>query len=80
MRHRVLPSPRSQHQLEQHALLQLLDGIHDGAALIPANCPGSEDSSGRKHVDSERNLADASFPDGSALLFLLLWSSHTRSL
>jgi hypothetical protein len=80
MCHCVLAAPRSKHQLEQHALLQLLHGVDDGAALVPANRPRSEDPSGRKHVDSERNFADASFPNGSALLFLLLLSSHKRSL
>src|SRR5439155_6866459 len=48
--HHVLPGPRTEHQLEQHPLLELLDGLDHGPALVPLDRPGSEDAPGRQHV------------------------------
>lgn len=79
MRDDVLASPRRQHQLKENPLLQLLDGIDDGTPFVPTNRPGRENSAGGEHVHSERDIADSSFPNRSALLFLLFLPSQKHS-
>jgi hypothetical protein len=79
VRHDVLPASCGEHELEQDPLLELLDGVDDGAALVSANRPGSEDPSGREHVHAKGDIANPSVPDSSTLLFLFLWSPHKHS-
>ncbi len=79
MRNDVLAASCGEHELEQHPLLQLLDGVNDGAALVPANRPRSEDPPRREHVNSKRDIANPSVPNSSSLLFLFLCSPHKHS-
>jgi hypothetical protein len=63
--------PGAEHQLEEHALFELLDRIEDGPALVPANRPRREDAAGREHVDAKRDISYPTLPDGlSSLLFV----------
>jgi hypothetical protein len=62
------------HQLEEDGTFELLDGLHDRPALRARDPPGCSDAARRKHIDLERYLADAAFPDRAGRLLI-----HTAS-
>jgi hypothetical protein len=69
--HDVLARSRTQHQLEQDPLFELLDGIDDRPPFVPLDGPGGEDAARGEHVDAEGRFADPALPDGlSSLLFV----------
>jgi hypothetical protein len=72
----VLSRAGSKHQLEEHSLFELLDGVDDGPAFVPPDGLGSEDPTRRKHVDAQWDVADPALPDRLALLVLLLVQTH----
>jgi len=67
----ILARAGSQHQLEQHALLELLDGVDHRPALVPSDRPGGEDPAGRQHVHAERSFPDPPLPHGLTSLLLV---------
>src|SRR3989442_1443855 len=73
--HDVLPRAGSQHELEENALLELLDGVDDGSPLVSANGPGREDPAGWKHVDAQRGIADPALPHRPSTLLFVQGSS-----
>ena len=69
--HHVLPGAGPKHQLEQHPLFELLDGIDHGPPLVPLDGPGGEDAARGQHVHAQRGLADPALPHGpTTLLFV----------
>src|SRR6266542_4205118 len=75
MGHHVLARARPEHQLEQHALLELLDGVDGGPAFVPPDGPGGEDAARRHDVDAKGGITDPALPDR-----LTYWFVHPFSL
>src|SRR5207244_8244208 len=60
----------TQEELEQDALFELLDRLHDHPALVAPDGPGGGDAPRRQHVHAQRDVADPPLPDVPAdLLF-----------